>query len=74
MSEKIKKKYDLNDPDVWKNMPREDFDKLMKEGIPALMVGKPAGGVDAVNVVEKLDVKPPPTPSMLFRIRRVVYS
>lgn len=26
-------KYDLNDPSVWRNMPKEEFDRLKKEGI-----------------------------------------
>ncbi|MBI5827120.1 MAG: hypothetical protein HZB22_05290 [Deltaproteobacteria bacterium] len=26
-------RYDLNDPSVWRNMPREDLDRLLKDGI-----------------------------------------
>jgi len=26
-------KYDLSDPSVWKSMPREDLDKILKEGV-----------------------------------------
>ncbi len=28
-----KVKYNLSDPESWRNMPREDFDRLMKEGV-----------------------------------------
>ena len=31
--EGAKTRYNLNDPKVWRNMPREDLDKLLKEGI-----------------------------------------
>lgn len=27
------KRYNLTDPESWRNMPREDFDRLMKEGV-----------------------------------------
>ncbi len=27
------KRYDLSDPSVWRNMPREDLDQLLREGI-----------------------------------------
>ncbi len=34
-------KYYLNDPQVWRDMPDDDFDKIMREGIN-LNIGKQA--------------------------------
>lgn len=51
------KKYDLSDPEVWRTMPREDFDILMKGGSIVISEDIPETEIELKINIEKLQAE-----------------